>query len=73
MAYNVKFTVPSRDLGHADIKFDVNSRNGKLGTAKISKDSLVWVPKDHTYGYKLAWSDFAELMQHNGANEQRLR
>jgi hypothetical protein len=29
MAYNVKFTVPSRDLGRADIKFDVNSRDGK--------------------------------------------
>jgi hypothetical protein len=69
MAYNVKFTVPSRDLGRADIKFDVNSRDGKLGTAKISKGALVWVPKDHSYGYKLAWVDFAALMTENGARE----
>jgi hypothetical protein len=69
MAYNVKFTVPSRDLGHADIKFDVNNGNGKLGTAKVSKGALVWVEKDHSYGYKLAWTDFAALMKENGIRE----
>lgn len=69
MAYNVKFIIPERDLGHADIKIDVNNNRRKLGTAKISKGSLVWVPRDHSYGYKLAWSDFAMLMQSNGMRE----
>jgi hypothetical protein len=69
MAYNVKFMIPERDLGRADIKIDINNHRGKLGTAKISKGALVWVPRDHSYGYKLAWSDFASLMQINGMRE----
>ncbi len=67
--HNVKFTIPQRDLGRADIKLDVNTRGTKLGTLKISKGALVWVPKDHTYGRKLAWMDFGTLMERHGVRE----
>ena len=69
MAHEVKFTIPTRDLGRADITFDVNNSGTKLGTLKISKGSLVWVPRDHSYGRKLNWATFADLMEERGVRE----
>jgi hypothetical protein len=73
MANHVTFTIPERDLGRADIEFDVShdvrNRKVKLGTLQISKGSLVWVPKDCSYGYKVNWQQFDTLMQENGTRE----
>lgn len=69
MAHDVKFSIPARDLGRADVIFDVNNGGTKLGTLKISKGSLVWVQKDHSYGHKLNWAAFGDLMQQHGTRE----
>jgi hypothetical protein len=50
--HNVKFVIPERDLGKADIQFNVKKSNLKFGTLKISKGSIVWIPKDKSYGFK---------------------
>jgi hypothetical protein len=63
MAHNVKFTIPKRELGTADIEFDVHRDGSKLGTLKISKGSLVWFPSGTTYGHKIGWKKFDLLMQ----------
>jgi hypothetical protein len=67
--HNITFSIPERDLGNADVEFFVKHDKSKLGTLKVSKGSVVWVPKDHTYGYKIAWKDFATLMKENGVKE----
>lgn len=63
MAHDVRFSIPTRKLGTADVEFDVNKNGKKLGTLKISKGSLVWFPSGTTYGHKMGWTKFDQLMQ----------
>jgi hypothetical protein len=70
MKHDVKFSIPERELGNADIQFNVKRDGQKVGTLKVSKGSLVWVPKDNTYGYKMGWSQFDSLMQKDGTPEK---
>ncbi len=70
MAHNVTFSIPERELGRADVEFRVSNGGAKIGTLKVSKGTVVWLPKDHSYGYKLGWRDFDTVMQERGAREQ---
>lgn len=64
--HDVSFTIPERSLGKADIEFKVR-RNGKaFGRLRVSERSLVWVPVDKSYGYKLGWTTFDDLAKKNG-------
>jgi hypothetical protein len=69
VAHNVTFTIPERELGKADIEFHVNKDGQKFGTLKVSKGSLVWLPKDHTYGFKVGWAKLEAFMKENGSRE----
>lgn len=69
--HNVKFVIPERDLGKADIQFNVKKNNLKFGTLKISKGSIVWIPKDKSYGFKIGWKKFDELLQQQNGREKR--
>ena len=62
MAHDVKFSIPKRALGTADVEFDVHRDGSKLGTLKVSKGSLVWFPSGTSYGHKIGWKKFDELM-----------
>jgi hypothetical protein len=69
--HNVKFVIPERDLGKADIEFNVKRSGVKVGTLRISKGSIVWFPKDKSYGFKIGWTKFDELMQEQKGREKR--
>jgi len=70
--HDVKFEVPSRPLGRADVKFVVKRNSGVLGTLTISNGSLVWFPKKVTNGCKMSWKQFDQLMQgHSQKTERR--
>lgn len=69
MAHNVKFSIPERDLGRADVEFKVSYDGSKVGKLKVSKGTVVWVPKDHTLGFKMGWKEFDSLMGEHGAKE----
>lgn len=71
MAHYVEFSVPSRDLGRADIEFAVWRDDTKLGTLAVSKGSVVWFPRDHSWGYKIGWAKFDEVMAGNGTRWER--
>lgn len=71
MAHDVQFSIPPRDLGRADISFRVKRNDSVLGTLKVSKGSVVWFPKDMSYGHKVGWGDFDALMQANGARAEK--
>lgn len=69
--HDVSFTVPERALGKADLEFRVK-RDGKiLGRLKVSNGTIVWVPKDASYGYKMGWVDFDKFMQEHGKREKK--
>ncbi len=72
MSHDVKFSIPKRTLGKSDVEFDVNRDGSKLGTLKISKGSLVWFPSGTSYGHKMGWKKFDELMQSH-ANRYEVR
>jgi len=68
--HKVRFTVPERELGKADIEFKINRDGKSFGKLKISNGTVVWVQKDATYGYKMGWIDFDKLMVEHGKHEK---
>jgi hypothetical protein len=66
----VKFTVPERPLGKADVEFSIKRDGESLGRLKVSNGTIVWVPKNKTYGFKLGWARFDEMMQEHGRSEK---
>ena len=71
MAHDVTFSIPQRTLGRADLTFKVKKDGSPFGRLKVSKGSVVWVKGSATYGYKINWSDFDELMRQHGKHEKR--
>ena len=68
--HDVKFTVPERPLGKADVEFSVKRDGEVLGRLKVSNGTIVWVPKNKTYGLKLGWGSFDRLMHKHGQDER---
>lgn len=68
--HEVKFTVPERPLGKADVVFDIKRDNEAFGRLKVSNGTIVWVPKNKIYGFQLAWATFDELMQQSGKSQK---
>lgn len=60
--HDVSFNIPQRSLGKADVEFLVK-RDTVLGTLVVSNGSIVWFPKGTTYGLKVGWKKFNEMMQ----------
>jgi hypothetical protein len=69
--HDVTFTVPERPIGKADVEFRIKKDSEILGRLKLSNGSIVWVPKNQSYGYKIGWSEFDKLMQSNGKHEKK--
>jgi hypothetical protein len=62
MAHDVSFSVPERKLGRADVEFYVKRDGAMFGTLTVSKGSVVWFPAGTTYGHRMRWRKFDELM-----------
>lgn len=69
-AHEVDITLPKRELGRADAVFDVKTDGVTLGALHISRGAVVWFPAGNTYGYKVSWSKFADIMEENGARKE---
>jgi hypothetical protein len=65
MAHKVKFQAPERELGKADVVFQVRDDAGMIGTLKVSRGSLVWFPSDTSIGHRVSWSRFNTLIKEN--------
>lgn len=68
--HQVDITLPTREIGRADAIFDVRVDGVTLGAMHVSRGAVVWFPSGTTYGYKLSWSRFNELMQEHGARSE---
>ncbi len=70
MAHNVSFSVPSRPLGKSDVEFIVKNNETTLGTLKISNGSIVWFPTGTTYGHRMRWAKFDQMMKDNATDTE---
>jgi hypothetical protein len=69
MAHTVKFALPERELGHANIEFFVHKDGQVFGKLLVSKGAVVWRRKwKSKRGKKLGWSAFDRLMDEHGRN-----
>jgi hypothetical protein len=60
--HNVIMHLPPREIKRADATFVVYRDGKTYGTLEISNGSLVWFPASTTYGHKMGWEKFDELM-----------
>jgi len=68
--HDVSFIIPERSLGKADIEFKIRRDEEVLGKLKVSNGSLVWVPKNATYGYKIDWIKFDQVIREADRHEK---
>lgn len=71
MAYEVTFDLPTRQLGKTDIRFVVKTEDGVLGTLEVSKGALVWYPRKTSYGHKVTWKRFSEMVEENATQSEK--
>jgi hypothetical protein len=72
-AHKVEFTLPTRELGRADIEFKVRRDDRLFGTLAVSNGSLVWFRADTSYGLKIDWVAFDEFMAAKAPRKERRR
>ena len=69
--HDVSFSIPQRALGKADVKFLVKRDGAVHGTLEVSNGSLVWFPKGTSYGLKVGWAKFDEIMKKNATRFEK--
>lgn len=67
MAHEVNVKFHTTVVAHRDIKIEVKTDDGKLGTLLISKGNIEWLPKSKSVNKRrLSWQQFADLMEKSG-------
>ncbi|MCU7919328.1 MAG: hypothetical protein KZQ95_13380 [Candidatus Thiodiazotropha sp. (ex Epidulcina cf. delphinae)] len=69
--HDVSFSLPQRSLGRSDVEFLVKRDGGVYGTLTVSNGSVVWFPKGTSYGLKVGWAKFEEIMQENATRFEK--
>ncbi|GIV82821.1 MAG: hypothetical protein KatS3mg073_0733 [Meiothermus sp.] len=69
--HDVSFNIPQRALGKADVEFLVKRDGSVLGTLAVSNGSIVWFPKGATYGLKVGWKKFNDIMQESATRFEK--
>lgn len=67
MAHEVTLDIATKFVLHKDVKIEVKTDDGKLGTLLVSKGNIEWLPSgNHVNKKRLSWAKFAELMESAG-------
>lgn len=67
MAHEVSLEINSTFVLHKDVKVNVKTDEGKLGTLLISKGNIEWLPSGNSVNKRrLSWTKFAALMELQG-------
>lgn len=67
MAHEVTLDIATKFVLHKDVKIEVKTNTGKLGTLLVSKGNIEWLPVGNSVNKKrLSWAKFAELMTAEG-------
>ena len=51
------------EVNAADLIIEVTSDGAKLGELRISRGSIDWAPKNHSYAASMSWEAFDDLMR----------
>lgn len=56
---------PSKPLevSAADLVIEITSDGAKLGELRVSRGSVDWVPRNHSYATSLTWEKFDSVMR----------
>ncbi len=63
MAHKVSMRQPKDSVVNRDVVFMTYKNNRKLGTLRVSRGSIDWIPSNGTVARYLSWSDFALIME----------
>lgn len=63
MAHKVSMRQPKDSVVNRDVEFMTYKNNRKLGTLRVSRGSIDWIPSNGTMARYLSWSDFALIME----------
>lgn len=67
MAHEVTLDIATKFVLHKDVKIEVKTDEGKLGTLLVSKGNIEWLPSGNRVNKKrFSWAKFAELMESKG-------
>jgi hypothetical protein len=64
--HDVRFEVPERPVGNADIVFRIKKNGVQFGRLKISKGAAVWLPGKKSKAYRLSWDQLDRLAREHG-------
>jgi hypothetical protein len=63
--HTLEVSLPSVEIHNADLAVIVRAER-KIGTLKISKGSIEWLPVGFSSGFHLSWTQFDDLMREYG-------
>lgn len=67
MAHEVTLDIATKFVLHKDVKIEVKTDDGKLGTLLVSKGNIEWLPSGNSVNKKrLSWKRFAEVIEREG-------
>ena len=67
MAHEVTLDIATKFVLHKDVKIEVKTDAGKLGTLLVSKGNIEWLPAGNSVNKKrMAWTKFAQLIESEG-------
>lgn len=69
--HDVKFDVPARPLGRADVTFEVKQDGKLLGKLAVSNGALVWFRAGKWTGHKMSWARFDDMMQEHAKRVEK--
>jgi hypothetical protein len=71
-SHKINLMIPRAiEVQHTDIELEVSSDGTKLGTLKVSRGTIDWLPARNKVNYReMTWERFAELMEEHGTARQ---
>ena len=70
MKTDVQVVLNGLHLERNTAEFQIKTDGKRVGTLRVGTGSLVWVPYDRTYGYRVSWPEFDEIVKAFGDREQ---
>jgi hypothetical protein len=63
-SHKVEMKIPTTKMvQHADVVFEVDDDEGKLGELRVSQGGVDWYPRGAQIPAKLSWEQFAAVME----------
>lgn len=61
--HNVHINLPWREIGKADVEFQILKDSEIFGKIKISKGDIEWYSKNAKRPYKISWTNFDKMIK----------